>query len=629
MVKSRPWALFAGVALLFAAVFITYWPAIHGQFLWDDQINIDRNPLVRSDSGLIGIWTAAPGSYDYYPLTWTAWWLQWRAFARETTGYHVVNLVMHAAACVALWRLLVRLGVSGAFVAAMVFAVHPVNVETAAWISEQKNTFSLLLALTSALLWLDAREGTGGRRACWASVVVFALALLAKPSVVALPTVLLLMAWWRDGRGHRRTLGREFVATIPMFVVAGLVAAATVYIHHTRGIQDVFIRDDGFAARLAGAGMAIAFYLSKLVAPVNLSFVYPRWSIDPRSVVAWLPLTWVVIAMLALIYGRRWWGRGPATAFASYVLLLVPVLGFVDVYFMRFSFVADHWQYPACGAVIALLVTTGSAILRSPKLGACVGVLVCVTLSILARGRAAVYQSELNLWADTVAKNPSGPMPKLNYGGVLFDLGRQDEAIALYRQAIELSPDEWDGHTSLAKAYTLMGRERDAIAAYRQAAERRRGGGPDPRVALAGALAARGHGGDTAEAIRLLEQARIGRDADAVPGMLAPLYDKVGQPDRALAQYRLSAQLFPESEEDHFQLGLALLARHAGGEADTEFARVRQLTGLQPSILHGFGSRLLTVGHPRQAADFFRAALAADPSYTPSRTSLSEIEREH
>jgi tetratricopeptide (TPR) repeat protein len=616
MVK-RPWALFAGVALLFAAAFITFWPAIHGNFIWDDQINIDRNPLIRSDGGLLGIWTAGPGAYDYYPLTWTAWWLQWRAFGRETTGYHVVNLILHAGVCVALWRVLVRLSVPGAFVAATVFAVHPVNVETVAWISEQKNTLSMLLAMTSVVLWLDAREGAGGRRAYWASVIAFALALLAKPSVVGLPAVLLVLGWWRD-----RPLRREFVATLPMFVVAAVIAVASVYVHHARGIQDVFIREDGFAARLAGAGMAIAFYVSKLIAPMRLSFVYTRWAIDPRSVLAWLPLAWGIVTMLALLYGRRWWGRGPAAAFAAYVLMLLPVLGFVDVYFMRFSFVADHWQYPACAAMIALLVATGATLLRWPKLGVFVGAVICVSLAVLARRQAGLFQSELKLWADAVAKSPSGPMPKLNYGAILFDLSRRDEALSMYRQAIALSPDEWDGYMAVGKAYTLMNRPDDAIAAYRQAAERTRGGGPDPRVTLAGALAGRG---DTAEAIQLLEAARTGRDADAVPGMLAPLYDKAGQPERALEQFRLAARLAPDSVEDHFQLGLALLARGATADADTEFAAVRRLIGPEASALHGFGSRLVTSKHYREAVPFFEAALNADPNYTPSKTSLAKL----
>jgi tetratricopeptide (TPR) repeat protein len=342
-------------------------------------------------------------------------------------------------------------------------------------------------------------------------------------------------------------------------------------------------------------------------------------------VLAWLPLAWVIVTMLVLLYGRRWWGRGPAAAFAAYVLMLLPVLGFVDVYFMRFSFVADHWQYPACGAVIALLVATGATLLRWPKLGVLVGVLVCVTLAGLARRQAVLYQSEQNLWADAVAKNPTAPMPKLNYGGILFDLGRRNEALTLYRQATELSPDEWDGYMAMGKAYTLMNRPDDAIAAYREAARRTRGGGPDPRVALAGALAARG---DTAEAIALLEQARTGRDADAVPGMLAPLYDKVGQPERALEQYRLSAQIAPDSIEDHFQLGLALLARGITVEADAEFAAVRRLIGPEASVLHGYGSRLVTSNHRREAIAFFEAALSVDPNYTPSKTSLARLRQD-
>ncbi len=614
---SRRWALPAGIALLLLASLLVYWPALHGPFIWDDQINIDRNPLVRSDRGLVGIWTAAAGAYDYYPVTWSAWWLQWRAFGRETTGYHVIQLLLHVATCAALWRVLARLNVPGAFVAAMIFAVHPVNVETVAWISEQKNTLSLLLALTSLLLYLDGREGDGGRGAYWGSAVAFALALLAKPSVVPLPAVFIVIGWWRG-----RPLSRELVAALPMFALAAVISAVTVYVHHTRGIQDVFVRGDGFAARLAGAGMAVAFYLSKLVVPVHLSFVYPRWSIDPRTVRAWLPLAWLVVTLLLLLYGKRWWGRGPAAALLCYVLMLLPVLGFIDIYFMRFSFVADHWQYPACAAVIALLVATGAMLLRKPQIGAVVGAIVIVALGVLARRDAALFQSELELWGHAVAENPTGAMPKLNYGGCLFDLGRHDEALSLYREAIALSPDDWDGYVAMAKAYTLMNEPERAIEWYRRAARQRQGGGPDPRVALGTALAAHG---DTAEAIHWLEQARSGPDADAVPGLLAPLYNQTGQPERALEQYRLAAQLAPDSPEDHFQFALALLARGKTADADAELAAVRRLVGNEASILHGFGARLTVGGNDREAAAFFQAALAADPGYTPSKTALAKL----
>src|SRR5688572_4232226 len=216
----------AGVGLMCLTAFVVYWPAVHGEFIWDDFINIVNNPLMRSDTGLADAWLARKGTFDYYPLTWTTWWLEWRAWRRETTGYHVLNILLHAGAAAMWWRVLVRLRVPGAFVAAMVFLVHPVNVESVAWITERKNTLSMPLLGVALALYLDSDEGRGRRGLYWGSVAVFALSLLAKPVPVALAAVLPVLAWWRRGRVMRA----DVRAALPFAAAAAVVAVITIVV---------------------------------------------------------------------------------------------------------------------------------------------------------------------------------------------------------------------------------------------------------------------------------------------------------------------------------------------------------------------------------------------------------------
>jgi tetratricopeptide (TPR) repeat protein len=438
------------------------------------------------------------------------------------------------------------------------------------------------------------------------------MALLAKPGVVAFPLVLLLLAWWKTGK----VTAADLRASAPFFACAAVIAVVTVLVHHGRGVQDVVIRTDGRASRLPGAGMAVCFYVQKLVAPVDLSFVYPRWTIDPSSPRAWMPLAGLVATFGVLLTGRNVWGRGPAVALACFVALLAPVLGFVDVYFMRFSFVADHWQYPACAAVIALAVAAVSTLLmRAGRSGSVAGIAVatfaCMTLGALTWNHARLFGSPIELWRDTTEQNPTGWMPALNYGVELSAVpGRKPEAIAMYMRAVALAPDKREPYATLGESYELAGDIDTAIAWYRRAAEHE-GAGRDPRISLAKLLTAKGQ---TEEAIRWYEQVlATTKDPGQVPSLLAPLYDHAGKPHRALELYRASVRRFPDEPAQHFMLAQALLARVRQAEADAEFEATRRLdAGDVPMI--SYGVQLLSASHAREAVPFFEEALRRRPN---------------
>lgn len=613
----------AGVVAIVAAVLLVYWPALHGGFIWDDLLNIDRNPLIRADSGLLRIWLGKGHAFDYYPLTWTTWWIEWRAFGRATTGYHVVNVLLHASTAAMLWRVLARLNVPGAFVAAMVFALHPVNVESVAWITERKNTLSMFLAATSVALYIDARE-RDGRLMYWGAVVVFLLALLAKPAVVMLPAALLILAWWKQGRIARS----DVRAVAPMFIVAIVVAFVTVWFHHERGMRGIEVRSDGPLARLAGAGMVICFYLQKLTAPVNLSFAYPRWQIDPHEASAWLPLAGLALGFVVLFGGRRIWGRAPATAMACFVVMLLPVLGFIDIYFMRFSFVADHWQYPACIAPIALVVGGIAQLLRPIPLQSLrtwlarvLAIGCCAGLAMLTWSQATLYGSSAALWADAVTKSPDSWLAATNHASELAAAGQIDDARRQFLHALQLNPAARETYTLMGEMYERSSQLNEAARWYR-AGVGRPGGATDPRIRLAGVLAAQGKND---EAISWFEQSLAAKADDGLAhAPLAILYENSGRKVEALQQFAASAARWPDVAEDRFAYGLALLRAGETADANRELTEARRLSMDDHVAVNSLGVRLLSAERYEQAAEFFREVVRLRADYAQGHNNLGK-----
>ena len=350
---SKEWLL---AAALVAAVFLAYQPAWRGGFIWDDDLHLLNNPVLKP-GGLATIWV--PGTYvNYWPVTFTAYRLQFELWGLNPVGFHMVNIALHALSAVLVWRILVHLRVPGAMFAAALFALHPVNVESVAWITQLKNTLSLLLTLVSVLLYL-LYERYGGRWRFALSLGVFCLATLSKGMTLTLPVVLLACAWWQRGRISRRDLLR----VVPFLLIGLVMAALEVSMQHVAAGQAAVVRSDGFLSRTAVAGFAVWFYFWKLIWPVNLMFVYPRWD-DQRRQRA-------VVSARSAAGGRSGagvvaaapWGRPVVMLLVCYVALLLPALGFVNIYFMEYSLVADHWQYAAMIVPCAVFAGVAAALL--------------------------------------------------------------------------------------------------------------------------------------------------------------------------------------------------------------------------------------------------------------------------
>jgi protein O-mannosyl-transferase len=414
--------------LLAVATFLAYQPVWHAGFIWDDDELLTNNPVVKSAAGLYRPWFTA-STLDYYPMTFSMWWLEWRLWANHPLGYHLVNVLLHALSAILLWRVLLRLNLPGALLAAAIFALHPVNVESVAWISEGKNTLSMFFYAGTLLCWLKFEE-SGGRRWHGLALAGFALALFSKSAVAPLPVVLLGIAWWRRGRVGWKDIRQ----VVPFFVMAAAVCWVTVWFHYHRAMGSGVVRTDGFWSRLAGAGWAVWFYLYKALLPLNLIFVYPRWQIDARNVAIYIPLVLLAAAFVLCWRYRRGWGKALFFGLAYFVVMLLPILGFLNIYYMRYSLVADHWEYFAIIGPIAL----AAAIIRKPVLAAA----FLLALGVLTWKQCGIYANAETLWRATLARNPGSTIAQNNLSAALLANGQVDEALLHSEAVLATHPDD-------------------------------------------------------------------------------------------------------------------------------------------------------------------------------------------
>lgn len=454
--------------LLVALVFVVYRPALSGGFIWDDDLYLTDNPLIAAVDGLRDFWFSTK-AIDYYPLSSSVLWLEWRLWGVHAPPYHAVNVAIHALNALLVVALLRRLRVPGAWLAGAVFAVHPVAVEAAAWIAQMKSLLALLFSLASILAFLRAEEE---RRPGWfaAALVCFAASLLSKTSQVALPVVFLVLAWWRRGRIGAADVRRA----APFFALALAAGLVTIWFQSRHAIGTFDVHPEGFAARLAGAGWVTLFYLSKAVLPVHLVAVHPRWHVDPTQPLHWQPLA-VAILLAAAAWFIRVDGRRPLfAAGAVFVLMLAPVLGFLDIGFMQYSLVADHWQY---GALPAVLGPLAAGLMRLGRVrhvvdGRTVPIIaVCwlTAFAAMAHHRARVFSTQWHLWTDNIIKAPGVARGWSGLGAVLLVDGDREEARTALERALALDANDVNALMNLGVLRARAGDPTNAIALLQRA----------------------------------------------------------------------------------------------------------------------------------------------------------------
>ena len=516
---------------------LIYRPAWHGGFIWDDDRYVTQNRLLTAPDGLRRIWFSLDAPSQYFPLAYTVLRIERSLWDLNPTGYHWVNILLHVANALLVWRVLSRLKIPGAWLAAAVFALHPVQVESVAWISELKNVLMGFFFLLTLLAWIEQVDATGKRRHVLylAAVLFYSLALFAKSTACTLPAALILILWFK-----RKPIGRrEVLEIVPFIVLAlgiGLVAIWWEKYHQGTRVLVALTPIE----RLLIPSRAVWFYLSKIFWPSDLTFIYPQWKIDvlDPTVYGWLIAT---AALAALIYfARRFFGRSIEVALLFFVATLSPLLGFIMLYTFRYTYVADHYQYLACigpitlaaGGFIKLAETikNGQWIVRSGVFA------VVVCLSLLTCRQSATYRDMETLWRTVITKDPNSWMAYNNLGIVQLEKGDLDGAIAKYQRALELHLNYPEALYNLGSALLQKDKPGDAIQLCEQAL-RLQPNDPDAHVILGNAFMAQ-------------------RDVD-----------------RAIHHYRQALALDPDNSNAHYNLGVALKDKGESEQAAREFEK--------------------------------------------------------
>lgn len=614
-----------GVIVLFGVVFATYFPVLSAGFVWDDDDYVTENTLLREPGGLQRIWLEPGATVQYYPLVFTTFWVEHRVWGLRPAGYHANNVMLHALAAVLAWRIVRRLELPGGWLAALLFAVHPVHVESVAWITERKNVLSGVLYLASMLAYLNWQRlrnpdesqhvATSTRRSAHAgpvgyllSLCAFAAALLSKSVVCSLPAALLVLTWWKRGR-----LGwRDVVPLLPFLAIGVGSALLTIRVetHHVGATGREF--DLTALQRCLIAGRAVWFYTGKLLWPADLLFIYPRWRIDPGQLAQFLPLLAAIGLLAMLSAARRHVGRGPLAAALLFGGTLLPALGFIDVFPMKFSFVADHFQYLASLALIipgAALLSDWVARFEARSIGV-VAALWVVALAALANRQTLIYRDVETLWLDTLTRNPQCAIAHSNYATVIDQRGLTEQAWPHYLRALTLDPTDYGANHNLFHAAAKLGRLGEAEQAYRAVVA------ADPLNDVAhfslGMLA--GMRNDPNAAIRHFDEAvRINPDFVEARSNRATMLLRLGRVADAAAELRDVVSRRPDLAESRWQLAIALERLGDIDAAAAEYRFFARLRAADPEAAPRVADELERLGRPRDAVEVYREALARQP----------------
>jgi protein O-mannosyl-transferase len=557
------WQALGIVALFYAALILVYAPAMKGGFLWDDDTYIVNETALRTLSGLKSIWIDPSVTPQYYPLSSTVFWAIYQGFGLHTFPYHLVTLFFHGITAILLWQTLKRLEVKGALLAGILFAFHPLNVMSVAWVTELKNTLSCALALGAGWAYIryaglgSYRGRAGGRRWYGLALGLFLLAMLAKSAVGFLPITLGLVVWWkRDGMANRR----DWLGLAPFIALAVGMDAFTVYIEQHGGGASGQEFQLGFPERVLVSGRSFWFYLGKLAWPSSLVFIYPRWTLNAGAWWQWLFPAGMVATLAGAWCARKRIGRGLFVGLMHYFLSTSMLVLVVVLYMMKYSFVADHWAYfgnLSLMSMVAWVIAAGSGKLgqdwaKPVEIG--VSLSAASALAVLSWAQAASYRDAETLWRTTIAKNRECWVAYSNLGGVLFLKGDLAGAAAEIEEAIKLQPQDESSHFDLARVMSQGGRTDEAIAEYRNAVSIKPTDA-EAHSALGVLLLRSGAGVEgMAELRRAVQLDAAYADGHA---SLGDAFLQQGRDEEAASQYEEALRLAPGTVATEYDLGLA------------------------------------------------------------------------
>lgn len=603
------WFLGVFASCLLASLAV-YAPALRGDFIWDDRdIYIVNNPFLKRPDGLYKFWfTTEP--LDYYPLAYTVYWFGYRIWELNPLGFHFTNVVVHALASTFLAWTLRGLRFPAPVLVGLIFALHPMNVESTAWIAQLKTCLAGMLAFAAAGFFI--------REWRWTALLCFALSLSSKPIAVAFPVAILLYGWWRDGR-----IGRSIILqSLPFFAASFLFGIVGVYFQQANAIGPTTIRTDTTLTRLLASSWAVWFYAWKGLVPIGNMFVYPRWNIPAAGALAFVPAILLIITLVVLWIKRNVWGRTPLAVYVLYLLMILPSSGLVDVYYWRYTYVGDHYAYQALPVVVAAAVGVFWLLLKRWKSGASqeAPVLAARLASVAAMGFLAVqslkltkdYKSDVVLWEATLRRNPDAWLAHTNLATKLINMGESERAERHTMEACRLRPDLGESHNNVGLLLSRKDRHEEAADCFRAAAER------SPYESLMWenlgnelayvfrdqeSLAALKKAADVSLNTRWMGSRKNVRPLCSYANQLALM----GRFDDAMKAFKEAGKLRPDEPFVPLGIGHAYARKGMFKEAADEYRRALAIAPQNHDARYGLGKMLERLGDDRGAFEAFEA----------------------
>jgi len=611
------------LAAIFCATLLAYLPALRGSPVWDDNNHLTR-PDLQTFHGLWRIWFELGAAQQYYPLLHSAFWLEHRIWGDAVLGYHLVNIVLHTLSACLVVLIARLLSLKGARLAGFVFALHPVQVESVAWISEQKSTLSGVFCLAALLLYLHF-DRSRQRPKYGLATGLFVLALMSKTVTAVLPAVILVIFWWQRGSLDWKRDVRPLVPWFAIGMCAGLF---------TPWVERRYIGATGAdfmltpLQRVLIAGRVIFFYAGKLLWPTKLAFFYPHWNVDAAVWWQWLfPVGVLALAAGLWLVARR--NRGPLASLLIFAGALFPVLGFLNVYPFRYSYVANHFQYLASLGILApgvvLLAKAGERLRVGKAVAAVASALLILVLGGLTWKQSRMYRDIETLYRGSIEQNPASYIAHYNLGTVLTEEpGRLPEAISEFQAALKIRPDLAEAHNGLGFAFSLTsGRLDDAMAEY-QVALKMKPDYADAHVNLGNALSRTP--GRLQDAIAEYQTAlNIRPDFPEAHFNLGAVLSRIpGRMQDAIAEYQAAINIRPDYSEAHFnraevfsrmpgRIPDAIAEYQAAIKANQDYAEAHNNLGILLAA---------TPGRIPEAIGEFEAALKVQPDYAEAHNNL-------
>ena len=594
----------AAVALLFIALcLLAYLPALRAGFVWDDDAIIN-NPLLKTGRGLWNIWTAPsliPQGH-YWPLLYTSFWVEYQLWGARPFGYHLVNVLLHGLGCFILFLVLRRLKIPGALAAALLYSLHPVQVESVAWIMERKNVLSGVFFFAAILAFVHYEE-KGKRKLYYIALGFFLCALLTKTSVVGLPLVLMVLLWWKRDRLEKE----DALILVPFFALAAAFSLFDIL-----AVRDIGYKYDlSFMERSLIAGRAVWFYIAKLFRPAGLMPVYPKWSIETGNPVQYIYPLGVLVFLFVLYALRNRIGKGAVACFAYFIIMLAPVLGFVDFGFMGYSWVADHFQYLASAGIVVLVCAGASKLAERRGFAVRAGLLGLFTLILLIFGistwrHSRHFQNLEILFRYNLDKNSQAAVGHANVGAVLYQKGDVGAAISRFQRAIEIQPHLVDAHLNLGIVYMKQGKYEKALEKLEAAVEL----SPNHEKSRYNLARVLYEMNDLEKAARhFREVVRINPGNAAAHNLLGVAYARMGNEIEAEKHFKEAIRIHPDFARAHNNLGILLSGRGDLKKAEQHYRRAIENTPDSPDFHYNLFENLNAQGRKKEARDHLEKAI--------------------